>query len=51
MLEDFYKAIRKDLGHSNTGLDRGDILLLVIKLDELEPLLENMNKDPNYTLK
>jgi hypothetical protein len=50
LLEDFYKSIREDLGHSNTGLDRGDILSLVIKLDELEPLLRNMKKDSNYSL-
>jgi hypothetical protein len=50
VLEDFYKAIREDLGHSNTGLDRGDILSLIIKLDELDPLLRNMKENPNYAL-
>ena|SRR5438105_1437316 len=49
-LEDFYRAIREDLGHSNTGLDRGDILALLIKLDELDLLLQNMKGNPNYHL-
>jgi hypothetical protein len=51
MLEDFYMAIRYDLGHSNSGLARGDILSLVIKRDELEQLLANMKTDPSYRLK
>jgi hypothetical protein len=50
LLEDFYKAIREDLGHSNVGLERGEILVLIIKLDELSTLLRGMRDDPNYML-
>ena len=48
MLEDFYRAMREDLGHSNTGIKRGDILRLILKHEELSKLLAGMEKDPNY---
>jgi len=48
MLEDFYRAMREDLGHSNRGIQRGDILTLILKGDELEKLLAGMQKDPHY---
>ena len=49
-MEDFYMAMRDDLGHSNKGLLRGDILSLVIKRDELTQLLANMKTDPSFRL-
>ena len=51
LMEDFYMAMRSDLGHSNKGLARGDILRLVIKREELEQLLANMKSDPSYRVK
>jgi hypothetical protein len=51
LLEDFYWAMRYDLGHSNKGLARGDILRLVTKRDDIEELLANMKTDPSYRLK
>ncbi len=51
LMEDFYTAIRYDLGHSNKGLARGDILSLVIKRDEVQELLANMKNDPSFRLK
>jgi len=50
MLEDFYRAMREDLGHSNTGLKRGDILRLILKQEDLGTLLAGMEKDPNFRL-
>jgi hypothetical protein len=48
MLEDFYRAMREDLGHSNRGVKRGEILRLVLKVDELNTLLAGMQRDPNF---
>jgi hypothetical protein len=49
-MEDFYMAMRDDLGHSNKGLVRGDILSLVMKRDEVTQLLANMKTDPGFHL-
>jgi len=51
LMEDFYMAIREDLGHSNKGLARGDVLSLLIKRDELNQLLNNMKTDSSFRLK
>lgn len=48
MLEDFYRAMREDLGHSNRGVKRGELLRLVLKADDVNALLAGMQKDPNF---
>jgi hypothetical protein len=48
LLEDFLKAIRIDLGHSNNRIVQGEILSLVVKPNELDEFLVKIKSDPNY---
>jgi len=50
LLEDFYRAMREDLGHSNIGLKCGDILRLILKSDDLTKLLAGMEKDRDFRI-
>lgn len=49
-LETFYKAMRKDLGLSNAGIQRGDFLCLILKIGEAWDLIDARVTDPNITL-
>lgn len=49
-METFYKAMRKDLGLSNTGILRGDFLALILKADEARDFVAASSRDPNVTL-
>lgn len=50
-METFYKAMRNDLGLSNTGIQRGDLLALVLRLGDLRAFLAASARNPNVTLK
>ncbi len=47
-MEEFYLAIRRDLGHSNAGIKRGDIIRFVLRHTDL--FLAAVKENPNITL-
>jgi len=47
-MEHFFSASRKDLGHSNWGIKRGDMISFVLRHTEL--FLSESQKNPNMTL-
>lgn len=49
-LENFFKAVRRDLGLSNFGLQKGDLLHLILKADEVLILLSEHKKNPAVRL-
>ncbi len=49
-METFYKAMRRDLGLSNAGIQRGDLLALVLRLSDLRDFLAASTRNPNITL-
>lgn len=49
-METFYKAMRKDLGLSNTGILRGDFLSLTLRFNEAEEFVAASRENPHITL-
>ncbi len=49
-MEDFYKAMRKDLGLENQSLRRGDLLALILRSNDLQQLLNLSRTNPDITL-
>lgn len=49
-LEDFFKAMRNDLGLDNTQITRGDLLALVLRPDDISRFIAASKADPNVRL-
>ena len=47
-MEDFFSALRKDIGHSSWGIKRGDLISFVLRHTEL--FLVEAQKNPDITL-
>jgi len=47
-MEDFFSALRNDLGHSNWRIKRGDMIRFVLRHTDL--FLAQAQKNPNMTL-
>jgi hypothetical protein len=49
-MEDFFKAMRRDLGLDNRNLKRGDLLALIFRLKDLQQFLRASQANPNVSL-
>jgi len=45
-MEDFFKAVRRDLGLGNNGLQKGDFLALILRIDDLLVFLSEYKRNP-----
>ena len=46
-MEDFFLALREDLGHSNKGIERGDLIALFLKNSSV--FLAAIKQNPNIS--
>lgn len=47
-MEDFFLALRQDLGHDNKGIERGDLIALMLRNHQL--FLSEVAKNPNVSM-
>jgi hypothetical protein len=49
-MEGFFRSMRGDLGLDNRSLEKGDLLALILRLDELDRFIAASKTNPNVTL-